>query len=208
MRNGNKGPYGCKRGRDCAYFHPHMCRESLNSKTCSRSYCKYYHVRGTVQCEPQQASDEEHQQSQYQRNDRNQRNEEHQPTQYRRNQRREEPQQTQYQRNQQNQYQRGDVFERQPKESESFLEAIKQLQQQMMSIQDQLATQQKESRELRREIRPSVPPQEEVIQQNQKQYPTTYSYQTPVVQGIQQIPVSQVQQFQNQSYRIVRDGPP
>ena len=53
MRNGIKGPFGCQRGKDCEFYHPHMCRESLKFKTCSRDQCKYYHVRGTVKNVPE-----------------------------------------------------------------------------------------------------------------------------------------------------------
>ena len=62
MRHGIRSPQGCKLGRDCRFFHPHMCRESLKFKTCSRSNCKYYHVKGTVQSDgysPEQYAPEE-----------------------------------------------------------------------------------------------------------------------------------------------------
>ena len=47
-RAGNDKRYGCKRGNDCKWFHPLLCR-SANSqnKVCPKEACTFLHVRGT-----------------------------------------------------------------------------------------------------------------------------------------------------------------
>ena len=37
---------GCS-NKNCAYFHPNACRDSLKTKTCPRSECRFYHLTGT-----------------------------------------------------------------------------------------------------------------------------------------------------------------
>ena len=143
MRNGVKGPYGCKKGKDCQYYHPHMCRESLNSKTCSRPYCKYYHVNGTVKSE----------------NDVNQQYEESTP------------------------YHHATPAQPPRENSDNFLGAIKQLQEQMMSIQNQLAAQAQER--LQRPPAPQVQ-QRTSVQPQPPQPHIVYQYHTPPAQ--KQIP--------------------
>ena len=36
---------GCD--KDCEYYHPKACYESMKSKTCSRKDCYFYHLQGT-----------------------------------------------------------------------------------------------------------------------------------------------------------------
>ena len=156
MRNGVKGPYGCKKGKNCKYYHPHMCRESLNSKTCSRSFCKYYHVNGTVKGE----------------------NEVHK----------------QY--DESTSYHRAVPAQPPREDSENFLGAIKQLQEQMMLIQNQLAAQAQE-----RLQRPPV--QQRISVQPQTSHPhIVYQYPTPQAQKQiqQQTQLNPTQPTYNQLY--------
>ena len=42
---------GCSKGIGCKDFHPKVCYESMESKTCSRRNCRFYHLNGTKQTE-------------------------------------------------------------------------------------------------------------------------------------------------------------
>lgn len=162
MRNGLKGPYGCKRGKDCQFYHPHMCRESLQSKTCSRTYCKYNHVRGTFKSEnnyQQQSTEDEYAH-----------------------------------------YHQTEASQSPPGVENPFLGALQQLQQQVMLIQQQLASKPKETQPIQQQFQSAqpaqtrsqpVPPQMAVYPQQQPlqyrqmmQFPTL---QAPhPIQGVQQ----------------------
>ena len=37
---------GCE-NKNCSYFHPNACRDSLKHKTCPRADCRFYHLKGT-----------------------------------------------------------------------------------------------------------------------------------------------------------------
>ena len=37
---------GCS-NKNCAYFHPNACRDSLKTNTCPRSECRFYHLTGS-----------------------------------------------------------------------------------------------------------------------------------------------------------------
>ena len=124
MRHGIRGPQGCKLGGDCQYYHPHMCRESLNFKTCSRQNCRYYHVKGTVHSDgfsaEQNATEEA---ATYQSNAQV------------------NPQQNHISRQ---------PREQEPvrRENSDFLEAIKKLEGFIVNIQEQLSQQQKQIQQL------------------------------------------------------------
>ena len=47
LRFGSKGAKGCKKGRDCKYFHPKLCPSSLKDKTCFNLECSFPHLKGT-----------------------------------------------------------------------------------------------------------------------------------------------------------------
>jgi hypothetical protein len=47
LRFGSKGAKGCKKGRDCKYFHPILCKFSLKSRTCFDPECSFPHLKGT-----------------------------------------------------------------------------------------------------------------------------------------------------------------
>ena len=39
---------GCSKKRECKYMHPAMCFDSLKRNKCTKSECKYYHLRNTI----------------------------------------------------------------------------------------------------------------------------------------------------------------
>lgn len=47
LANGNRGPKGCQLGRQCKFFHPRMCHDSLKHRICLNSNCTYRHVSHT-----------------------------------------------------------------------------------------------------------------------------------------------------------------
>lgn len=47
LANGNRGPKGCQLGRECKFFHPRMCHDSLKHRMCLNSNCTYRHVSNT-----------------------------------------------------------------------------------------------------------------------------------------------------------------
>jgi hypothetical protein len=47
LRFGSKGAKGCKKGKDCKYFHPILCKFSVRNKTCFEPECSYPHLKGT-----------------------------------------------------------------------------------------------------------------------------------------------------------------
>ena len=46
MRNGDRNN-GCKKGKKCEFYHPPICWQSLKTKTCGYTKCKYHHLQGT-----------------------------------------------------------------------------------------------------------------------------------------------------------------
>ena len=46
-KNSEKGCDG-----NCDLFHPNVCRDSLKTKSCSRSVCRFFHLEGTKQLQP------------------------------------------------------------------------------------------------------------------------------------------------------------
>ena len=43
------GYFGIFDKRNCEWFHPSLCYESLKNKICTRSQCKFHHIKGTKQ---------------------------------------------------------------------------------------------------------------------------------------------------------------
>ena len=41
------GKLGCRWGRECRYFHPVLCKSSVNSRKCLVETCTYVHLKGT-----------------------------------------------------------------------------------------------------------------------------------------------------------------
>ena len=44
---GDKHKYGCKGGQSCDYYHPAICRSSVQSRSCNKKNCTLVHLRGT-----------------------------------------------------------------------------------------------------------------------------------------------------------------
>ena len=51
-RHGAKGKQGCRRGNDCKFFHPTLCKFSVKSRLCTNKSCKFTHLRGTAREAP------------------------------------------------------------------------------------------------------------------------------------------------------------
>ena len=43
---------GCKSGANCAYYHPTLCKHSLNRRVCTNKECTFVHLKGTKRVEP------------------------------------------------------------------------------------------------------------------------------------------------------------
>ena len=48
IKHGIRQPGGCNKGRECAFFHPVMCLNSLRKNKCFDDHCHLKHVRGTI----------------------------------------------------------------------------------------------------------------------------------------------------------------
>ena len=46
QKNGPNGNHGCRKGKQCSYYHPTMCRNGLNDNMCLDKNCKFTHIRG------------------------------------------------------------------------------------------------------------------------------------------------------------------
>jgi len=46
--NGTNSKFGCKKGKNCEFFHPRLCRDSLKHKHCPAEDCTFAHLRGTL----------------------------------------------------------------------------------------------------------------------------------------------------------------
>ena len=44
---GDSSCYGCKRGINCKFLHPILCKNSVKLKTCLKHDCKFTHLKGT-----------------------------------------------------------------------------------------------------------------------------------------------------------------
>ena len=47
INHGTRQPLGCNRGKNCDKLHPKMCFDSLRKGICTRTDCKFRHVKGT-----------------------------------------------------------------------------------------------------------------------------------------------------------------
>jgi hypothetical protein len=47
IKAGNNETHGCTKGRDCPYFHPQLCRNSVRYRRCTNPNCTYTHLRFT-----------------------------------------------------------------------------------------------------------------------------------------------------------------
>lgn len=47
LTHGDKASRGCKKGKECPYFHPALCWGAARGGVCSRERCKFHHIRGT-----------------------------------------------------------------------------------------------------------------------------------------------------------------
>ena len=47
MQNGNKSGRGCKRGNECTFYHPPLCKHSIKTGMCLKNDCKFHHLKGT-----------------------------------------------------------------------------------------------------------------------------------------------------------------
>jgi hypothetical protein len=45
---GNDKRRGCKKGKDCKFFHPKLCRDSENTRCCFNADCTFHHLKGTA----------------------------------------------------------------------------------------------------------------------------------------------------------------
>ena len=54
VRHGFDHKIGCNKGRHCNYFHPTMCKLSLQKKACPDLSCRYPHIKGTKRGQPTQ----------------------------------------------------------------------------------------------------------------------------------------------------------
>ena len=44
---GNDDKYGCKKGKDCSYYHPVLCKNSLRYRRCLTTDCTFTHLKFT-----------------------------------------------------------------------------------------------------------------------------------------------------------------
>ena len=50
-RNGSRGKNGCKKGAECNFDHPTLCRNSVKKRLCTNQQCTYVHLAGTARKE-------------------------------------------------------------------------------------------------------------------------------------------------------------
>ena len=58
-RFGTKHKHGCKKGNSCDYFHPSLCKFSLQKRICTNKEFKYVHLKGTKRDEQSSSSSKE-----------------------------------------------------------------------------------------------------------------------------------------------------
>ena len=46
-RNGKSGKFGCNKGMDCTYYHPVLCKYSVQKRVCTNKECTFVHLKGT-----------------------------------------------------------------------------------------------------------------------------------------------------------------
>ncbi|KAL5251232.1 hypothetical protein ACHWQZ_G016814 [Mnemiopsis leidyi] len=47
IRNGTRARGGCQKGEKCRFFHPKLCKNSVNRRMCTVLDCKFAHLKGT-----------------------------------------------------------------------------------------------------------------------------------------------------------------
>ena len=52
LTHGDDRRYGCTKNNSCKYFHPSMCKYSLETRVCTNLKCGYFHVKGTKRSKP------------------------------------------------------------------------------------------------------------------------------------------------------------
>ena len=45
---GNDKQKGCKNGKDCKFFHPKLCKDSVSRRCCLNKNCTFHHLKGTA----------------------------------------------------------------------------------------------------------------------------------------------------------------
>ena len=45
---GNYKHKGCKKMKDCTFYHPKLCRDSVSQRCCLNKECGYVHLKGTA----------------------------------------------------------------------------------------------------------------------------------------------------------------
>ncbi|KAL5263425.1 hypothetical protein ACHWQZ_G008708 [Mnemiopsis leidyi] len=45
---GNDKQRGCKNGKECNFFHPKLCKDSVTRRCCLNKNCTYHHLKGTA----------------------------------------------------------------------------------------------------------------------------------------------------------------
>jgi hypothetical protein len=46
---GSKNQRGCKKGRDCQYYHPFLCWNTIKNVACKRDSCRFHHLELNLQ---------------------------------------------------------------------------------------------------------------------------------------------------------------
>ena len=46
-RNGKSGKFGCNKGINCTYYHPVLCKYSVQKRVCTNKECTFVHLKGT-----------------------------------------------------------------------------------------------------------------------------------------------------------------
>ena len=56
-RNGKTGRYGCKKGDNCDFHHPVLCKYSVQKHLCTNAECTFVHLKGTKRKQSQAPQD-------------------------------------------------------------------------------------------------------------------------------------------------------
>ena len=51
-RNGKTGRHGCKLGASCRFYHPVLCKFSVQKRICTNDACTFVHLKGTKRKQP------------------------------------------------------------------------------------------------------------------------------------------------------------
>ena len=58
-RAGTNNKHGCKKGKDCEFFHPVLCKYSQVNRVCTNENCTFTHLQGTKRHAEQPADHED-----------------------------------------------------------------------------------------------------------------------------------------------------